>query len=272
MMLSLVAEKDDAPDTLIARSVKKSVHLTRRKEAGFIHDPELLVGGGWRWILHQARDSARVYARFRKRPDSPRGWGEALHQVAMLLDKFGDRANSGRLCAPGAAFDSGQPIVGRQSDVCHLNLIGEQATLCRPLLDFWQLGNRLSSTVTSSHQVQVVALKRNHLGRGEGSLRGGSGGGDGQEQASLLAPTIFIPYLVQIRSAHSVLERRSFQCSAIDNRFALGGVSEGETNRVLRLGSRRWLNRCVSLLEVDSVYARSDSPFLAKLVFAAVIF
>ena len=48
----------------IARSVQKSVHLTCGKEAGFIDDPELLVAGGWRWILHQARDSARVDACF----------------------------------------------------------------------------------------------------------------------------------------------------------------------------------------------------------------
>ncbi len=161
----------------------------------------------------------------------------------MLLGKFRDRANSSRLCAPGAAFDRGQPIAGRQRDVCHLHLIGEQATLCRPLLDFWQLGNRFSSTVTKSHQVEVVALKSDHLGRGEGSLCGGSGGRDRQKLAALLAPTIFIPYLVQIRSGHSVLERRSFQRSAIDYGFALGGVSEGETNRVLHFGSRRWLNR-----------------------------
>ena len=64
MMLSLVAEKDDALDTLIARPVQKSVHLTRGKEAGFIDDLELLIAGEWRWILHQARDSSRVYTCF----------------------------------------------------------------------------------------------------------------------------------------------------------------------------------------------------------------
>src|SRR5229473_1924345 len=190
----------------------------------------------------------------------------------MLLGKFRDRANSSRLCAPGAAFDRGQPIAGRQRDVCHLHLIGEQATLCRPLLDLCRLANRFSSTVTKSHQVEVVALKSDHLGCGEGSLCGGFGGRGGQKLASLLATTIFIPYLVQIRSAHSVLERRSFQRSAIDHGFALGGVSEGETNRVLHFDSRRWLNRRVPSLEVDSVFAGSDSPFSAKLVFAAVIF
>jgi hypothetical protein len=46
MMLSLVAEKDDALDTLIARSVQKPVHLTRGQQAGFIDDPELFVAGG----------------------------------------------------------------------------------------------------------------------------------------------------------------------------------------------------------------------------------
>jgi hypothetical protein len=64
MMLPLVAEKDDAIDALIVRLVEKPVHLPRGKEAGFVHDPELLLAGRWRWILHKARDSPGVYARF----------------------------------------------------------------------------------------------------------------------------------------------------------------------------------------------------------------
>ena len=64
MMLTLVAEKDDAIDALIVRLVEKSVHLPRGKEAGFVHDPELLLAGRWRWILHKARDSPGGYARF----------------------------------------------------------------------------------------------------------------------------------------------------------------------------------------------------------------
>ena len=69
-----------------------------------------------------------------------------------------------------------------------------------------------------------------------------------------------------------MLERHGFECSAIDHRLALGGVREGETNRVLHFGSGRWLNRGVLALEVGSVFSGSDSPFRAKLVFAAVIF
>jgi hypothetical protein len=64
MMLSLVAEKDDGLDTSMARTVQKSVHLTCRKETGFIHDPQFLLGGRRRWILHKACNSASAYARF----------------------------------------------------------------------------------------------------------------------------------------------------------------------------------------------------------------
>ncbi len=64
MMLSLVAEKDDAIDLLLASGMKKRVHLSGGQKAGFIHDPELILAAQWRWILHKARDRARVYACF----------------------------------------------------------------------------------------------------------------------------------------------------------------------------------------------------------------
>ena len=74
----------------------------------------------------------------------------------------------------------------------------------------------------ATHQLDVLALKRDHLRRRVSASRRVDGFARLDQPAVLLEPLALGSYLIEFDAAHRMLQRARFQRAAIDDRLALG--------------------------------------------------
>ena len=142
--------------------------------------------------------------------------------VAMLFRELADRSDSCRFRGAGATFDRSDPIVGGESNLGDSGLIGKQLPLAGPSPDLVEGANGRCLSLARPHQLDVVALKRDHLRRRvRASRRVHRVAGDDQPAALAgIARSQFVS-ASKIGLPHPVLQCLRFKRTTINDRLAL---------------------------------------------------
>jgi len=93
-----------------------------------------------------------------------------------------------------------------------------------------------------AHQLDVFALKRDHLGCRICPARRIDRASYRDEMAGLFEMLAFRSNLTELNASHCVLERGGFDCAAIDDGLALAVLSDAIADRLLCVLTRTGLN------------------------------